>query len=471
MMKKTAFLLVAVMLLSIPAVGLAAETVPAGETVTAAESETTAEVVSTAEETDVPEAGITPDSWLYGLDNFMKELHLLITFDAAEKAGLLDEISGERLAEAREMVEADKVKYGLIAMKAYKAALEKTVEVLDDAILNGKDMDSVLSQLSSNQAEREKLAAIILEEVPEDLRAEVEKQLQEASDDIEVTVEVADYDADDTDAEDVESADTDAVNADDEISDDTSSNDVNDGTSTDVTNSDNTTAEDEAAYETTLPLKKSVTGMVLEETVSEAAAQMFAKGELNLRQIITVASLAEQTGKGFDEVLTVFLENGKGIGATAKALELQPKAALKGIKEVFKDAKKQIKEGFAEAEKGSKADETSDDADKEENTEQETADTDTQTPEIADTADEGSQPADGTVVENDGTVQSLTGKNSSTEKAFGSSKEDRNEDKSSEDNDDDEGKAGSHKDNKEMKEKTNQSDQSSERAKERSNHK
>ena len=42
----------------------------------------------------MPQAGITPDSWLYGLDNFLKELRLLVTFDAAAKAGLLDDISG-----------------------------------------------------------------------------------------------------------------------------------------------------------------------------------------------------------------------------------------------------------------------------------------------------------------------------------------------------------------------------------------
>ena len=70
---------------------------------------------------------------------------------------------------------------------------------------------------------------------------------------------------------------------------------------------------------------------------------MYTSGQLNARQILVVHSLAKQTGKSFDEVLEVFISNGKGIGATAKALGLTPKTALKGINGTFKEVKSKYK--------------------------------------------------------------------------------------------------------------------------------
>ena len=101
-----------------------------------------------------------------------------------------------------------------------------------------------------------------------------------------------------------------------------------------------------------LPLKKVITAEIFEKEIAEEAAKLYALGQLNVRQILSIYSLAEQTEKSFAEVLEVFLQNGKGIGATAKALGLAPKNALKGIKGVYKDIKNQIKDGFKAAKKG-----------------------------------------------------------------------------------------------------------------------
>ena len=53
----------------------------------------------------------------------------LVSHGVANKASLLDDISGERLAEAREMINENKHEW-LIAMKAYKVALEEAIDVL-----------------------------------------------------------------------------------------------------------------------------------------------------------------------------------------------------------------------------------------------------------------------------------------------------------------------------------------------------
>ena len=140
-----------------------------------------------------------------------------------------------------------------------------------------------------------------------------------------------------------------------------------------------------------LPLKKVITANVLAniingnlEDVINSTDQNIAKllGQLNVRQILAVYSMTKQlekayeqtvitadgqTVKTFEEVLDIFLQNGKGIGATAKSLGLTPKEALKGIKETFKDAKKQIKDDFSKAKNEAKVNKINDVVEEEQN--------------------------------------------------------------------------------------------------------
>ncbi|HHU79531.1 MAG: DUF5667 domain-containing protein [Caldicoprobacterales bacterium] len=329
----------------------------------------------------MPQAGITPDSWLYGLDNFLKELRLLVTFDAAAKAGLLDDISGERLAEARDMVKENKHEYGLVAMKAYKAALERAIDVLDEAILSGWDIDEVLSKFKDSLLTRQELVDTILEEMPEEIRTEIEEIVTGTIGDLEVTIIVTDLEADEEDevnigeesdndgeqsAEETEQEDDDTVMEDDASNEDadteedsedteTETEESSDEDDTDTKEEDEDESDAEEDKQLLLPLKKLVTVGVLTDKLGEDAAKLYALGELNLRQLLVVSSLAEQTDKSFEEVLDIFLENGRGIGVTAKALQLEPRAALKGIKEVFKGIKRDIKAAFAMARQDLKA--------------------------------------------------------------------------------------------------------------------
>ena len=51
------------------------------------------------------DAGVTPDSFLWGIDKAIDQLTLLLIFDKGEKAKKGIEIARERLLEVREMVE------------------------------------------------------------------------------------------------------------------------------------------------------------------------------------------------------------------------------------------------------------------------------------------------------------------------------------------------------------------------------
>jgi hypothetical protein len=107
-----------------------------------------------AQETEAGDPGITPDSFLYGLDVALDRINLLLTFDQAEKSRKGLDIARERLLEIREMALENKV-----------AAMERAAS----------EHDSVLAQVESSVQELERDdASSELEEV-----IEIERELLE----------------------------------------------------------------------------------------------------------------------------------------------------------------------------------------------------------------------------------------------------------------------------------------------------
>ena len=80
--------------------------------------------------------GVTPDSFLWGLDKALDNLNLLLTFDKGEKAKKGIEIARERLLEVREMIEENKLEEAEKAQEAHGKTLlkvkEKVKEVEED---------------------------------------------------------------------------------------------------------------------------------------------------------------------------------------------------------------------------------------------------------------------------------------------------------------------------------------------------
>ena len=60
-------------------------------------------IVSANQHTE--DSGVTPDSFLWGLDKALDQLTILLTFDEGKKARKGLEIAQERLLEVKEMVE------------------------------------------------------------------------------------------------------------------------------------------------------------------------------------------------------------------------------------------------------------------------------------------------------------------------------------------------------------------------------
>src|SRR3989338_7834341 len=106
--------------------------------------------------------GVTPDSFLWGLDKALDNLNLLLTFDKGEKAKKGIEIARERLLEVKAMVEENKLE----AAEKAKEKHGKTLVKVNQNINEIEDDDST-------------------EEIKEVI--EIEKELEELNEDVEQT--------------------------------------------------------------------------------------------------------------------------------------------------------------------------------------------------------------------------------------------------------------------------------------------
>ena len=78
----------------------------------------------TAQEETV-DAGVTPDSMLYGLDKAMERLRLAATFGNSKNAEVHLQHAEERMAELQEMIEEKKTKHVEKLTQARDKSMEK----------------------------------------------------------------------------------------------------------------------------------------------------------------------------------------------------------------------------------------------------------------------------------------------------------------------------------------------------------
>jgi hypothetical protein len=260
--------------------------------------QTEAATITTTTVTHRP--GITPDSSLYALDRLAEKIQLALITDAVKGAELLARISLERLAESNAMMEKANVELAQKALNEYKVNLEKAVSNIEAAIEEGKQVAIVMESINSANIKDAAIVDKILVTIPEEYRNEVKTELEKLAVAAQATTEVAQV------------------------------------------------IENKVPEENSV--KAEITMKYIEETVQDAVlSEKIKAAGLNTRQVIVVISLAEQANKPLGEVIDLFVAKEKGIGATAHALGLNTKDALKGINSSFKDAKATIKKAFKEA--------------------------------------------------------------------------------------------------------------------------
>jgi len=137
---------------------------------------------------EVVEAGTTPDSPLYGLDNAMDRLRLALTFNKAKRAEKALQISEERLAEVKAMIEQKKFEHAEKAEERHELFVEKARLALEDVETDSEEAKAkhalvkITRVQNKIEAHSEKVAEVkarILENHADDMTEEQLDHLEE----------------------------------------------------------------------------------------------------------------------------------------------------------------------------------------------------------------------------------------------------------------------------------------------------
>ncbi|NLI92716.1 MAG: hypothetical protein GX434_11070 [Peptococcaceae bacterium] len=117
------------------------------------------------------EAGITPDSFLYSLEQMIESVQLALTFNQEGKAELLIEFANERLAEAQVINEKNQSQLVDRVLHAYISTVEKANTICKTAVEQEQTSDNVgaiLDKIEVLQNDGEKVAIKITGSMPQE---------------------------------------------------------------------------------------------------------------------------------------------------------------------------------------------------------------------------------------------------------------------------------------------------------------
>ena len=241
---------------------------------------------------------VNPDSGLYRIDRLIEKAQLLIVFDTMEKANLLDEMAQERLEESRQMLEKNKVHLSGKTLEAYNEALEEVFIIIDRSLEQGDDVSKAVEIIKNHSMEKEELVNYIVQKLPEDSKEKVMDKMQNLINKTEVIDQVSK-----------------AISSD--------YNKKNEKSNSDM------------------PFENEVNTAVLTEQINDERILQNAKDKgMDEEQILIIQSLSYRSGKPFDEVMKIHIENQCAFNLTIKKLNISRKDALKEIKKTFKEDRK-----------------------------------------------------------------------------------------------------------------------------------
>lgn len=133
-MKTIAVLMMALLVVSVMPLVMAEEVVTDG-----GDDSDVVDTTETEVEVELEDAGVTPDSPLYGLERAMERLRVAFTAGNAAKAKLKMKYAEERLAEAEEMADEDNVEAAEEAQEAHDEEIADVEELVEDLETNGDE--------------------------------------------------------------------------------------------------------------------------------------------------------------------------------------------------------------------------------------------------------------------------------------------------------------------------------------------
>ena len=137
---------------------------------------------------DVVDAGTTPDSPFYGLDNAMDRLRLAFTFNKAKRAEKALQISEERLAEVKAMIEQKRFEQAEKARERHELFIGRARLALEDIETDSEEIRArtalmeitrVQNKIEAHAEKVEEVKARILENHAKDMTEEQLDHLEE----------------------------------------------------------------------------------------------------------------------------------------------------------------------------------------------------------------------------------------------------------------------------------------------------
>jgi len=115
-------------------------------TTTETTTDTTEDTVADTDEAVEEEAGVTPDNWLYSIEQMIESVQVSLTFSEEGKAELLIGFANERLAEAAVMSEEDKQDLVQQVLQVYSDTMKKAnlqvQQIIDDTEATTEDQEN-----------------------------------------------------------------------------------------------------------------------------------------------------------------------------------------------------------------------------------------------------------------------------------------------------------------------------------------
>ncbi|MDI6798656.1 MAG: DUF5667 domain-containing protein [Candidatus Aenigmarchaeota archaeon] len=138
---------------------------------------------------ELPGAGITPDSWLYGFDRFFERVQLFFTFDPAAKARLRLQFAGERIAEANEMVRRGKPEFVQDLMREHELELSEAEKEVEGLRAVGRNVTLLVEHISNVTYRHITVLEEVLEKSPEQAKPAIEHAINASMKEHETAIE------------------------------------------------------------------------------------------------------------------------------------------------------------------------------------------------------------------------------------------------------------------------------------------
>lgn len=124
---------------------------------------------------------LLPDNPFYFLKTWKEKIEIFLARTPEAKAEKYVEMATRRVAEARQMVEKNKLELVERLMEKHQEHLERAMEMIEEAKEKGKDVEAVLERVTEATSTHLQVLAEVYEKVPEQAKEAIEHAMEVSS--------------------------------------------------------------------------------------------------------------------------------------------------------------------------------------------------------------------------------------------------------------------------------------------------